>query len=228
MDVRHVGMRLQHLASAAVEQRERADEREVLAEVFLGRGLVDAAVELIVLRLDLQLSAVDPALAVDVGEVRLHTLRRAGEQSGHRPREDRDVGDGDRVGRDADVGRAAVAAFGRGGRCVSTAAPRRVRAASSARVTARSASGRPCGFAATRAARGAGSGRAGCPAAAAGSSGAQRLGDLGVVGSRPAGGDEEQRGPERDDAPPLGEPTFPTVSRSSRHSTPRSSDGPSD
>ena len=69
-------MGLEHLAAAAIEQRERADEREVLVDVVLGEGLVDAAVELIVLLLDLELPAEHAALAVLVREVGLHALRQ--------------------------------------------------------------------------------------------------------------------------------------------------------
>ena len=49
VDLGDLGMGLEDLTAALVEQRERPDRREVLVDVVFGQGLVHATVELVVL-----------------------------------------------------------------------------------------------------------------------------------------------------------------------------------
>ena len=116
--------RLDLVDGGVVVQRERARERERLANEVDRRGPVLAGVELVVACLELEHPAVDAAEAVDVGDRSLGAVHRAGKEAGHRASQGGDVAERDRGRRHADVGGAAVAALGRRGRGVRAAAGR--------------------------------------------------------------------------------------------------------
>ena len=196
VDVGHLRMALDDAAAAIVEQRERADESEVSADVFLGERLVDAAVEPVVLGHLLQLATEDTTLAVLVGVVRVHAIGRPGEQPWHRPGEDRDVGGRDRVAGDADVGRPTVAARGRGVRTGVACAGAAARASSGAVDAARATRSARSRAGSGRGARGAG----GAPASRTSSAARERFFDLHLAGAGAARREEHKRETEREDS----------------------------
>src|SRR5205085_9580135 len=106
--------RLDLVEGGVVVERERPGEGERLADEVDGGGPVLARVELVVADVELQLAAVDPALAVDVARRRLGAQNGALEDAGHGPRQRGDVADGDRVGGHADIGGPTVAPGRRG------------------------------------------------------------------------------------------------------------------
>jgi len=75
----------QHLAAVAVEQREVANESEVLAHGGGGLGLVRLAAERVVVGVHLQLAPVHAALRVDVVEIGLDAVGRSLEEARHGP-----------------------------------------------------------------------------------------------------------------------------------------------